>query len=454
MYRNEAPANQHSSAIAEKLQTNERLLDRLSSKYPATESPEFASLVRPSDRDEPGQRLFHYREGYTVELCRKLIVEDSGPILDPFCGFGSTLLAAKEKSIKAIGFDVNPLAICVSEAKTTNYSPREIDEFRRFRDLMEAVRPTDHRAASPDLRIIDKLFHTDILTALNVFKAQVQSIDNQKIRRLAFVCWLAILEDVSNVFREGNGVKYRNRVRRGNEYTTIPYDEWANQYFPDDKFSFVRNAYLKKLEVALSDIEIRPLGSEPRIIGEDSLSLGRFVAAGTIGHALFSPPYCNLFNYIKAYKLELWMGGFIQSYGDVRTLTGRGIRSRLEGLTASTDPVDQEVEQFAHLVEEADTWSDAIPAVVRGYFSDMQAVLGAVHGALRPGGRASVVVGNSALGGVLIPTDMLLASIAEKIGFSVAELKVARHLTTSSQQKKNLGQFKKYMRETIIELRK
>lgn len=454
MYRNEAPVTQNSSAVVEKLQTNERLLNRLSSRFPVSECPEFASLVRPSDREEPNQRLFHYREGYTVELCRKLIAEDSGPILDPFCGFGSTLLAAKEKSLHAIGFDVNPLAICVTQTKTANYSQAEIADFRRFLDSVAFVRPTDQKAASPDLRIIDKLFHADILVALNVFKARLQSVETEKVRRLAFVCWLAILEDVSNVFREGNGVKYRNRMRRGNEYNTVPYDEWANQYFPDDKFEFVRHAYLQKLEVALADIEMQLAHGEPHVIEEDSLALGRFVPDGSIGHALFSPPYCNLFNYIKAYKLELWMGGFIQSYGDVRKLTARGIRSRLEGLTASIDVVDQEVEQFAHLVEKADTWSDAIPAVVRGYFSDMTALLSAVYRALRPGGRATVVVGNSALGGVLIPTDMLLASIAERIGFTVTELKVARHLTTSSQQKRNLGQFKSYMRETIIELRK
>ncbi|NNU61715.1 hypothetical protein [Ochrobactrum soli] len=454
MFNNEASATHYSPEVFEKLETNAHLLDRLSSRYPVEESPEFASLVRPSDRDEPNQRLFHYREGYTVELCRRLIVEDRGPVLDPFCGFGSTLLAAKEKSLKAIGFDVNPLAICVTQAKTANYEKEDVADFRRFRDSVESVRSIDHRAASPDLKIIDKLFQADILSALNVFKARLQSVSNDKVRRLAFVCWLAILEDVSNVYREGNGVKYRNRVRRGNEYTTVPYDVWASQRFPEDKFAFVKDSYFQKLEIALADIEMQRVSCEPSVIEGDSLSLGRFVPPGSVGQAVFSPPYCNLFNYIKAYKLELWMGGFIQNYVDVRKLTAKGIRSRLEGLTAHEDPVDHEVEQFAHLVERADTWSDAIPAVVRGYFSDMKAVLSAIHEALRPGGRSSVIVGNSALGGVLIPTDLLLASIAEKVGFSVVGLKVARHLTTSSQQKKNLAQFKTYMRETIIELQK
>lgn len=61
-----------------------------------------------------------------------------------------------------------------------------------------------------------------------------------------------------------------------------------------------------------------------------------------------------------------------------------------------------------------------------------------------------IVVGNSAYTGVIIPVDVLIADIAKEIGFKVKRIFVTRHLTTSSQQKKDLEFLKKYLRESIV----
>ena len=55
---------------------------------------------------------------------------------------------------------------------------------------------------------------------------------------------------------------------------------------------------------------------------------------------------------------------------------------------------------------------------------------------------------------IIIPTDVLIARIAEEIGFSVETIHITRHLTTSSQQKKELKPLKDYLRESIVLLRK
>jgi hypothetical protein len=65
-----------------------------------------------------------------------------------------------------------------------------------------------------------------------------------------------------------------------------------------------------------------------------------------------------------------------------------------------------------------------------------------------------MVVGNSAYGGILIPTDSLLAAIGRSLGFSVENIGVARHLTTSSQQKLALEDRKHFLRESVVVLRK
>ena len=434
---------------------NAEILDRLSRRFPTREDPELGSLVRPSDREEPVQRLFHYREGYTVELCRRFISEEEGGVFDPFCGFGSTLLAAKQLGIRSVGFDVNPLAAFVSRVKTEDYAEADLRALELLLERLAELRADSPLAPKPALRIIDRLFHPEILNALNVFKYEILRCESPKAKDLAFACWLSVLEGVSNVFREGNGVKYRNRLRRGNVYTVRPYNEWAEAYFPNDKFGFVLKRLSDCLGTAMADVKTGGYGPPAEVFERDALQIDQVVPSASVSLAMFSPPYCNLFNYIKAYKLELWMGGFLNSYSDIQSLTAKGIRSRLEGLRKEPDSsLLPEAAEIANLISQSQLWSDALPDVVRGYFTDMTAALSSLHEALRPEGRTIVVVGNSALAGVLIPTDLLLSAAAEKIGFSVANISVARHLTTSSQQKKRLGPLRAYMRESIITLEK
>ena len=70
------------------------------------------------------------------------------------------------------------------------------------------------------------------------------------------------------------------------------------------------------------------------------------------------------------------------------------------------------------------------------------------------GGNVGIVVGNSAYSGVIIPTDILTADIAREVGFKVKNIFITRHLTTSSQQKKELEVLNNYLRESIILLEK
>lgn len=99
-------------------------------------------------------------------------------------------------------------------------------------------------------------------------------------------------------------------------------------------------------------------------------------------------------------------------------------------------------------------WSPKIPNVVRGYFDDTHTLLQKLYGRTVKGGYVGIVVGNSAYSGVIIPTDILIANIAQEIGFKVKRVFIVRHLTTSSQQKRELEFLKNYLRESIVLLKK
>lgn len=64
--------------------------------------------------------------------------------------------------------------------------------------------------------------------------------------------------------------------------------------------------------------------------------------------------------------------------------------------------------------------------MIRGYFSDMDRVLKEIYEALSKGGTCYIVVDQSAYVGVIIPTDTILALLAERKGFTVEKLSICR----------------------------
>ncbi len=59
---------------------------------------------------------------------------DAGPddvVLDPFCGRGTTLYAARMCGVPATGIDINPVAVAIAEAKLADASPKAVAELAR-----------------------------------------------------------------------------------------------------------------------------------------------------------------------------------------------------------------------------------------------------------------------------------------------------------------------------------
>ena len=92
--------------------------------------------------------------------------------------------------------------------------------------------------------------------------------------------------------------------------------------------------------------------------------------------------------------------------------------------------------------------------MLNGYFADMEEALRQIYYALNEGGHCAIVVSNSAYAGIIIPTDVFLAMIAQRLGFTVEEIEVERLIITSSQQYKRTEHIRRYLRESIVKLKK
>lgn len=437
------------------LQLQKEIIRKLNS-VTTSSAPEFASRMNFSmSYNMPIHRWFKYREGYSPELVNFFTNDSDVKILDPFCGSGTTLVRSSQLGINSTGVDINPLSVFVARVKTAEYDKEDRELFKKSIQALFREIPSSS-AKIPELKVINKIFHAEILDCLLRLKPAIDTYHG-KVHDLLFLGWLAILESVSNTKKEGNGIKYRSTKRTKNGYIHIPDYAWQRKYFGQDKIKFVRDKLRSQYEMMLQDLEAEKhrKHSSVELYQDNATELDKYVEKKTISTTIFSPPYVNAFDYFEIFKVELWMGNFITNYDELRRLRRNSVGS-LWKVNASDELANEvlpELGDLINLIKKEKSWDRKITNMITTYFYDMQKVLSNIYNLLRPQGKCVIVVGNSAYSNVLIPTDLILAKIAMNLGFE-SRIAVARHLTTSSQQRKYLKPLLPYMRESMVILQK
>lgn len=432
-------------------------LDDLESRYNVSYDADYSNLVHfQTTNDIPFQRWYSYREGYSYKLVEKLIKKYNitGPLLDPFVGSGSSILAGRRMHLKTYGIDVNPLSIFISKVENKDYNDADIDNIKAEIFMFNQLK-RDMKVRKTNFELASKYFNKDILQAMLQLREHINSISNPKTRDVFFLSWLSILESVSNVKKEGNGLKYKNRKRKKSGYINIPIEDWENEHFPDNKFVYVSDKIINNIQKIIEDLSSNYITAPKAtmILGssiENVLSVPEQVEL-----TVFSPPYVNFFDYFEIHKIELWLGEFINEQNDLRKLKRTGLRSNASASVAKAlTNSNESIQHLTAILETKKLWSNRIPSVIAGYFDDMENLLINLYKKTTVDGMVAIVVGNSAYAGILIPSDLLIAEIGEKIGFKVDKIVVTRHLTTSSQQRKYLNDVMSFMRESILIFRK
>lgn len=390
-------------------------------------------------------RWFNYKEGFSPVLVEKIFNEyelNSGSLVcDPFCGAGTTVAVAKARGMNSVGFEVNPFAAFITKVKTEDYSKADMDEFGVVLAGIADIDAGRHMEL-PKNEYLRRIFEPEMLLAQLNIRDYITGLRESKAKELLFFAWICTLEDCSLYRKAGNGLKIKRH---------------PPCYDRDGAFKFALDLIGGKAASMIEDYSVEDNGPIPRIYVESVTALEKHIPAETVDLALFSPPYANCFDYTKIYYLELWFGGFVNSAADQKDIRMKSLRSHCHATWQDryTDFNLPELnEQIIPLLRQQKLWTNRIPDMLNGYFADMKEALRQIYGALKKGGHCSVVVSNSAYAGIVIPTDVFLAMIAEQIGFSVREIAVERLIITSSQQYKKTEHIRRYLRESIVKLEK
>jgi|WetSurMetagenome_2_1015567.scaffolds.fasta_scaffold24557_2 hypothetical protein len=434
-----------------------RHLSKIESGLPLQSAPHLRSSVHwtPSE-NFPVHRWFRYREGFSPYLLEHF--RDSKRRLDPFCGCGTTLLESARQGVHSYGVDLNPLATFVAKVKTRRYTGSDRDRFLKCSiEAIENYRNVSQAPVPSYPLLSQKLFLSENLELLLRLKSFVLTCKPEKVQKLLLLAWLSILEDCSNAFKEGNGLKYKNKKRKPGKYETISNDIWIPKHFGNSIPTHIERLWNSKCQQIAEDIEgyrFAP-GFSPQIRTGSCLNKDTIDFNESFDLAIFSPPYANRFDYFEAFKMELWMGDFVKSSSDMAVLRSNSMRNNLAAKRIKDIKEWRPLTPFLESMDDsASSVSMGIKDALKGYFSDTRILLQNLKQFLSHKGRVVIVIGNSAYAKSIIPSDILVARIGEEEGYKIKAIMIARDLHVSSQQRSILNSLSSYMRESVVVLEK
>lgn len=400
----------------------------------------------------PMHRWLKYREAYSPELIDKL--ELGRRILDPFSGCGSIPIGAASRNRRTLGIDLNPIAAFSTQVKLTPLTEKQLKKAAAFTKELPVLVERYSPFHLPELSISAKVFEPEMLDAVLRGRTALEDrfAGDAALRDFVFLGWLAILETVGSYFKEGNGIKYRSKKRQKGRYEDRTDGEWQLARFGSSQKKFFISAFSDQLSMMISDAECWSQGSwsEQSNVEGSAFEIQKIAGRRRFDSVIFSPPYANRFDYFESFKVELWFGNFVNSYGELNQLRKASLRSHLNADFKRSIFEFEPLEEFIALMDrDASSWRMGVADLMRGYFHDIRLVLEQCREVM-PQGRCHVVVGNSAFAGVVVPTDVLTAMVGIEAGFKKAQIIEARHLTVAPQQRNKLRGFEQYMRESIV----
>ena len=395
--------------------------------------PDLSTAVTSRDLGSaPRHRWFYFPHSYSYRLVDEILdhwdLRPGGVVADNFAGSGTTLLAARQRGLAALGFDLSPLAVAASTAKIASC---DVGALERANRRILAAPPVDPpRVADRLTRAFTEAELREMFTLLTPIRAL------RTARPFFVVAFLSAMREFSRAVPDGGWFRWR---------------EWP------DRSTEVREAFTSRVSLMLADVRTLNWPESGDRVAEMRCADARRLPVGSssVDGLITSPPYANRHDYSRVFHIELLLMG--EAEAEVTTLRHRSIRSHVEAkpprglarrLAAYRPPL--------LLTEVLEALPAATEARVRrflwGYFEDLYLSLVEVERVLRPGGRAAYVVGNVRHGGVMVPVDEISAELVIQAGLEFEEAWVVRERGNAAQQMGRYG--RQGSRESVILLSK
>ena len=391
------------------------------------------------NKKEPIHRWYPFVEGYSKDFIKSIIDEvDKKDLvcLEPFSGSGTTSLELQHNNIPCYSFEINPLMYIIAKVKLE--ADYDINKVELWHDFIQ----TNRAVINADLKTIfstlyegnnKKKWNYDKAVGLAVqkLKTSISLVKEEKYKNLFFVVLSSILLDVSNLYRNGKCLSYKKNWKEINLSEADVFKKF------DDKID-------KEIKIDIQSIKKSKQNNRDILFNEDSrVGIETKVPDNSIDLVITSPPYLNSRDYTDTYMLELKTLGLTSTYEEVRNLREKTLRSHVQIKWEDNESINNKtLESTLKLLKDCsgdkEIWNSSILDMVRLYFVDMKKIFHVLYKKVKLGGRIYFNVSNSAYFNIMINTLEICAEIAESERFKVIEIRKARKLNPSPQQKEQI----------------
>lgn len=395
----------------------------------------------------PRHRWFSFKEAFSPVLVEAAILDagcTSGDlVIDPFAGSGTVSITAAENDLDSMGYEVNPFLAFLAKTKCNQISGDKLreDAFKVIPAMTTRKRSKfeGFSTFSNDGNCSKYLFNTPVLRAFDAAWNSLELV-RPACKALVRLALLSAAVRSANAFKDGKCLRY--------------YHDWRERKY--DRNHFV-DAYMDEISKFADDLKSSIFDhSRVSVFNVDSRD-GLHKIQRPFQLCITSPPYLNSFDYTDVYRVELFLGRFIKSMEELRSLRKRTIRSHVQtGLGKVTgDARSQLLGECLNRIDERIEylWDKRIPSMIQAYFDDIAVVLTALRSSADRDAKMWIVVATSAYAGVEIPVDLIIADIASKAGWMLNEIGVLRNLRTAGQnwaRWQSEKEFKPRLRESVV----
>jgi hypothetical protein len=354
------------------------------------------ALTAAQNDRETAETLTHPFHAYPARMhpaTAKVLVDFVGegashaqPLVDPFCGSGTVLVEARAAGLRALGIDLNPLAVLVARAKTWTVPPRRRHQLRDTahaiaRDAIAAGKQARRAGAElPRLRApvgfdpnarnrrLARWFAPHVRRELEHLADAIDELrsSDAELADVLLACLSAILYKVSSRASDSDPTWVERHVARGAAARL-----------------FAQRAEL--LVAGLADLS-RQHGSAAEVLELDARRLGEVVADGAACGVVTSPPYPGTYDYAEHQRLRFDFFGLRHRAFDAGEIGARR------------------------------GFDDDAPAAYRAWRTALADAIGTIARALAPGRAAALVVGDSvAKGRALYALDDLRDALTSEV---------------------------------------
>ena len=402
--------------------------------------------------DYRGEKTKSYTHGihtypamFIPQVGRRLLEtysKEGDTICDIFCGSGSALVESRLIGRNAYGIDLNPLAIFLAKAKTTPINPQKLTrEYIALLDRVEKI--TDKEMERPDFKNIDFWFKDKVIVKLAKLKKAIRAIKDETIQDFLMVAF-------------SETARYSSNTKTG-EFKLVRIKGDKLEKHDPDVIGIFRKHAEKNIAGITEFYKDAKKDSWTKIIYGDS-SKDNGIKANSIDCIITSPPYGDSrttvaygqFSRLSAQWIDVFEDPNDASGVDNDLLGGRASKNLTHVL--SSDYLKESLEKIARQDE-------ARARDVLSFNIGLNECLRQAYRILKPKKYFCLVVGNRLVKQVRIPTDFIIAELAEKIGFTCEDI-IVRNIPGKRMPIKNsptniVGALEETMnKESIVVLRK